>query len=70
MCVTCDVLQQEVYRLRIDDLLSLASVLRAPPEHFESIKQLNNAKIELRVAEDLFKEHQLDHLERMIGIIK
>jgi hypothetical protein len=45
---------------------SRVAVTRAPAGvQFNAVKQLCDAELELRVAEDLYTEHQVKHLERM-----
>ena len=67
MCGTCRVLQEEISRRRFNSLLSRVSLSRATCEQtFEAIKQLNKAELELKMAEDSLKWHQVEHLEKMI----
>jgi hypothetical protein len=66
MCETCRVMQQELSRRIFLVLLSRVAVTRAPAGvQFNAVKQLCDAELELRVAEDLYTEHQVKHLERM-----
>jgi hypothetical protein len=69
MCEKCEILAQEISVLRFHCLLSNLSLKQtAPVYRFEAIKQLNNAETKLRATEDLFKDHQSEHLDRMVGM--
>jgi hypothetical protein len=68
MCDTCRVLQEKLARRMFQVLLSRVAVTRAPLSlQFDQIKQLNEAELELRVAQDLYRGHQIEHLDRMVS---
>ena len=69
MCDTCEVLQKELSRRRLNSLLSRVYLMQAPADHqFEALKYVNEAELDLGIAEDLWKDHQTEHLEQIIGV--